>query len=149
MQDLSALETNNPSRRDASPEEIHHLIMNAGWIKLFPKIFSDQKSQASKLYNIWKYANDNKYYAYNDPTCNDACKVTEFVYLATAAYMGSKPDLASNEMRLKNKDQMRSKIPDIFTIFESKDYVYPTKERPNGKYTFSQNITYDYVKNTK
>lgn len=31
IQDLSAEETNNPERRDASQEEIHHIIMNAGF----------------------------------------------------------------------------------------------------------------------
>ncbi len=142
MQDLTAQETNNPKRRDASQEEIHHLIMNAGWIKLFPKIFSDQKSENSKLYTVWKKANDNKYYSYNDPTCNDACKVTEFVYLATASYLGSKADLASDEMRLKTKAEMQEKIPEIIKIIESKDYVYPKLEWPNGEYKFSENIKY-------
>lgn len=142
-QDLSATET-KPSgdRRDASQEEIHHIIMNAGWIPLFPKVFSDQKSENSKLYRVWKYANDNKIYDYNDPTCNDACKVTEFVYLASAAYLGSSADLQSEELKLKNKKQLQESIPEIIEIFESENYVYPTTIWPNWDYLYSKNLVY-------
>jgi hypothetical protein len=61
--------------------------MNAGWIQLYPEYFSDRKEQKSTLYKLWEQAEQDKNYKYNDPTCNDACKVTEFVYLASAAYL--------------------------------------------------------------
>ncbi|MEM7534460.1 MAG: hypothetical protein AAF639_19920 [Chloroflexota bacterium] len=141
-QDLSAQETNNPTRRDASQEEIHHVIMNAGWTKLLPSVFSDVVSEQSDLYQIWKFANDNGYYAYNDPTCDASCKVTEFVYLATAAYLGSEADLHSDELRLKTRDALQETIPDIITLFESSDYVYPTNHWPDGVYPHSQHIDY-------
>ncbi len=142
LQDLYAVETNNPSRRDASQEEIHHIIVNAGWQKMLPEIFSDQKKDNSKLYRIWKYANDNGHYSYADPTCDDACKTVEFFYLATAAYLDSQADLFSDEMRLKTVEALREHIPKIFEIFESKDYVYPVHQWPNGQYTFQKNIKY-------
>ena len=142
LQDLYAKETNNPNRRDASQEEIHHIIINAGFQKTQPKVFSDKKDVQSKLYKIWKFANDNGYYSYDDPTCDDACKVTEFVYLATAAYLGSEADLFSDEMRLKNRIALKEKIPEIIEVFESKAYVYPTHKWPDGKYQFSENIQY-------
>ncbi|WP_411029775.1 hypothetical protein [Spongiimicrobium sp. 3-5] len=142
LQDLSAEETNNPERRDASQEEIHHIIMNAGFQKMVPKVFSDQESDGSTLYKIWKYANDNGYYAYDDPTCDDACKTTEFVYLATAAYLDSQVDLFSDEMRLKTRDALREKIPEILEIFESNAYVYPIHIWPNGRYEHTKNIQY-------
>lgn len=142
-QDLSADETKPVGgRRDASQEEIHHIIMNAGWIKMLPATFSDQPATKSKLFNIWKFANDNKHYAYGDPTCNDACKVTEFVYLATAAYLGSDADLVSDEMMLKNKTQLQTTIPNIINLFESTDYNYPKTAWPNGNYGFKNNIKY-------
>lgn len=142
-QDLSAAETNPiGNRRDASQEEIHHIIMNAGWIPLFPKIFSDDSSENSELYRIWKYANDNKIYDYKDPTCDDACKVTEFVYLASAAYLWSAIDVQSDELKLKNKIQLEEQIPDLINIFESKEYNYPTIVWPNGEYKFTKNIIY-------
>lgn len=142
LQDLSAEETNNPSRRDASQEETHHIIVNAGWQKLFPRIFGDQRNDNSKLYRIWKYANDNGYYSYDDPTCDDACKTVEFFYLATAAYLDSQADLFSDEMRLKTVTALKEQIPEIIEIFESEDYVYPTKMWPDGNYEFPENIEY-------
>ncbi len=142
LQDLSAEETNNPNRRDASQEEIHHIIMNAGFQKMLPKIFNDQKSDGSTLYKIWKYADDNGYYAYDDPTCDDACKTTEFVYLATAAYLDSQADLFSDEMRVKTRAALKEKLPGIIEIFESKAYVYPIYIWPNGKYKYVENIKY-------
>ncbi len=129
-------------RRDASQEEIHHLIMNAGWQSLFPAIFSEQKSDNSTLYQAWKFADDNGHYTYNDPTCNDSCKVTEFVYLATAAYLGSPKDLESDEMRLKTRDALRQTIPSVIEIFESVDYVYPTDHWPDGTYMYPNKITF-------
>jgi len=142
-QDLGAAETNpDNGRRDASQEEIHHIIMNSGWGSLAPDIFSDQASDNSKLYKVWKFANDNAHYAYDDPTCNDSCKVVEFVYLATAAYLGSDADLESDEMRLKNREALQTTIPEVIEIFESTDYVYPTLKWPDGNYEYQNNISF-------
>ena len=142
LQDLSAEETNNPERRDASQEEIHHIIMNAGFQKMLPSAFSDQESDGSMLYEIWKYADDNGFYAYNDPTCDDACKTTEFVYLATAAYLDSQADLFSDEMRVKTRAALKEELPEIIEIFESNAYVYPIHIWPDGNYKYNSNIKY-------
>ena len=71
-QDLAANETNPTNARDASQEEIHHLIMNAGWQKLFPDRFSDQPSDQSQLFQEWQAADANAQYVYDDPTCDPA-----------------------------------------------------------------------------
>lgn len=140
-QDLSAAETNPAGdRRDASQEEIHHVIMNAGWQPLFPAIFSETAGDNSTLYQAWKFADDNAHYYYDDPTCDDSCKVTEFVYLATAAYLGSAEDLQSDEMRLKTRDELGQTIPAVIEIFESADYVYPTNHWPDGSYPHQEKI---------
>ena len=143
IQDLYASETNpGNNQRDASQEEIHHVIINGGWQKLYPTVFSETASDNSKLYQAWKIADNNSFYVYNDPTCNDSCKVTEFVYLATAAYMekGAELDLASDEMRLKNREQLAEQIPAVIEIFESAEYVYPTDHWPTGSYNHPKNI---------
>lgn len=143
IQDLGAAETNPANgERDASQEEIHHLLMNAGWQPLFPALFSEAASDNSTLYQAWKFANDNAHYAYDDPTCDDSCKVTEFVYLATAAYLGSAADLESDEMRLKTRAALSETIPAVVQLFESSDYVYPTNHWPDGTYAHQTNITF-------
>ena len=142
LQDLSEEETNNSSRRDASQEEVHHIIMNAGFQKMLPKTFSAQKSDDSKLYKIWKDANDNGFYSYDDSTCDDACKTIEFIYLATAAYLDSQADLFSDEMRVKTRLALKEKLPGITEIFESNTYTYPIHIWPDGNYKYDGNIKY-------
>ncbi|MGY3686415.1 hypothetical protein ACXAAV_07050 [Vibrio coralliilyticus] len=139
-QDLSAEETNPDADRDASQEEIHHLILNAGWQGLFPNVFSDQSSQQSELYRQWQTAEQKGYYFYDDPTCDDACKVTEFFYLATAAYSGSQADLFSDEMRLKTRKALSDKLPGTVAIIESESYHYPNHIWPDGHYKHQNNI---------
>ncbi|WOV91824.1 MAG: hypothetical protein R1F54_04085 [Candidatus Zeuxoniibacter abyssi] len=137
LQDLSAQETSNPTRRDASQEEIYHLIMAAGWTTMLPEIFSPRPRSNSKLYQVFSDADDNGYYYYDDPTCDKECKAVEFIYLATAAYLGSRADLFSDELTLKTRSALRKPLPNIVKIFESEAYVYPTKQWPNGRYKHS------------
>ncbi|WP_414931363.1 hypothetical protein [Vibrio europaeus] len=139
-QDLSADETNPSDRRDASQEEIHHLIVNAGWQSLYPKLFSDQKRTNSALYKQWKIADEHGYYQYDDPTCDSACKTVEFFYLSTASYLGSKADLYSDELSLKTRAELTEKLPGVVALMESKDYHYPTHKWPDGNYPHKQNI---------
>ncbi|WP_343561664.1 hypothetical protein [Kiloniella sp. b19] len=141
VQDLYGQETNpGGSRRDASQEEIHHLVINAGWAVLYPDIFSDQPR--SKVYRAWQKADREGYYSYNDPTCDAACKSTEFFYLATAAYLGSDADLHSDEMRLKNRKTLKDSLPETVRIIESDAYSYPKFHWPTGHYSHSSNIVY-------
>ena len=142
VQDLGAQETGNPERRDASQEEIHHVVMNAGWQKLFPAVFSEDPDDESDLYRVWKYANDHGYYSYGDPTCDDSCKVTEFVYLATASYLDSQADLFSDELTLKTRGALREVLPEVVEIFESETYVYPRDHWPDGVYPYQENVDY-------
>lgn len=143
LQDLSAAETNpKGDRRDASQEETHHIIMNAGWQSLVPDIFSEKASNNSKLYKVWKFANDNGHHAYDDPTCGDSCMVTEFVYLASAAYLGSDADLASNELRLEDREALQETLPEVIEIFESTDYVFPILKWPDGNYDYQDNLSF-------
>lgn len=126
LQDWYVGETNILLRRDASQEEIHHITVNTECQKMLPKIFSDQKKDNSKLHRILKYANDNGHCSYADPTCDDAYKRVEFFYLTTDAYLDSQADLFSDEMQLRTTNEPRQHIPEIFEIFESNDYVYPS-----------------------
>ncbi|WP_244915171.1 hypothetical protein [Photobacterium swingsii] len=141
-QDLAANETAPMIGRDASQEEIHHLIVNAGWQFVYPQVFSSQKDQASALYQQWEKAEAAGYYDYGDPTCDDECKTVEFFYLATAAYLGSDADLKSDEMRIKDRRSLRQRLPGIVDLMESSDYHYPTYIWPDGQYQHANNIRY-------
>ena len=140
-QDLGAQETDpEGGRRDAAPEEIHHVIMNNGWQRLLPDTFSELDADNSVLRQAWAQAEAEGLYAYDDPTCDSSCKVTEFVYLASAAYLGSDADLQTDELRIPDQQQLRELAPTVVEIFESSDYVYPLTLWPDGNYPHSENI---------
>ena len=140
-QDLGAQETNpSDGGRDAAPEEIHHLIMTAGWQKVWPERFGDVSSGGSTLSQAWETAEAEQLYSYDDTTCNSDCKVVEFVYLATAAYLGSDADLANDELRIPNQDRLRESARTVVELFESSDYTYPTRGWPDGDYAHPKNI---------
>ncbi|WP_052245288.1 hypothetical protein [Halocynthiibacter namhaensis] len=140
-QDLHAVETNNPERRDASQEEMHHIISGAGWAAVYPELFADQ-SETSQIYKGWEHSDANGYYVYNDPTCNNFCKNMEHLYKAVAAYLGSDADLADTEFTIKSQAELREKHPDMVALFESPDYDYPNHMWPDGAYEHTQNITF-------
>ena len=141
LQDLGAQETNpEDGARDAAPEEIHHLIVTAGWQQVWPALFGDVSAGGSALSEAWSKAEADQVYGYDDPTCNDDCKVVEFVYLASAAYLGSETDLGTDELLLSNRGELAAALPSIIELFESSDYVYPTTMWPDGDYQHSENI---------
>ena len=141
-QDLYASETNpNGWRRDASQEELHHIISWAWWAKVYPKLFDD-KSNTSKIYEGWQFSDTNKYYVYNDPTCDSYCKVMEHLYKSVAAYLNSSADLADTEFTIKNNKELREKHKFMVQMFESENYNYPTTMWPDGQYNHTWNIQY-------
>ena len=143
-QDLYSVETNNSFRRDASGEETHHLITGAGWSDVFPQIF-DTNSKNSKIYKAWKFSDEKGYYNYDDFTCYDDCKTMEHLYKSIAAYLNSSQDLADEEFTIKNKKELKEKLPQMIEIFESQKYNYPNKIWPNGEYNYSNNIKYLFL----
>lgn len=143
-QDLAADET-APARRDerdASQEEIHHLIVNAGWMPLAPQLFSDRRAIRSALYAAWQEAERKRLYDYDDWTCDDSCKVVEFFYLATAAYLGSEMDVAHDELRVKTLTDLKQKLPQVTAVIETQDYAYPRQMWPDGRYPHMQHILF-------
>lgn len=140
-QDLFASETNpGNGMRDASQEEIHHLIYNSGWAPTFPDIFADREGSA--LYQQWQKAEAEGHYFYDDPTCTAACKVSEFIYSASAADLGSDADLATDELRLYSREELTAALPDLIAIMASDSYTYPRDHWPTGNYPHAANITY-------
>jgi hypothetical protein len=68
--------------------------------------------------------------------------VTEYTYVAAAAYHGSAPDLESDEIRLHTRDALRQGVPGTVAVFESTDYRFATDHWPTGQYPHQSNIVY-------
>eukprot|EP00554_Chaetoceros_debilis_P008905 CAMPEP_0194099254 /NCGR_PEP_ID=MMETSP0150-20130528/483_1 /TAXON_ID=122233 /ORGANISM="Chaetoceros debilis, Strain MM31A-1" /LENGTH=411 /DNA_ID=CAMNT_0038785437 /DNA_START=14 /DNA_END=1245 /DNA_ORIENTATION=+ len=90
-------------KRDATTEEIHHLMATAAgelWPDLWEASFKSEAGKAIELTNGncgWGFKNNwidpssNKcqgQYAYNDKTCDEACIVVEGIYWASVSYIG-------------------------------------------------------------
>ena len=84
-----------------------------------------------------------KLYHYGDPTCDDNCKIVEFFYLATAAYLGSSIDVLHDELRVKTQRALKQELPEVVQIIEAKHYNYPQNMWPDGKYKFQRNIKFN------
>ena len=141
VQDLYAEETDPERGRDASQEEIHHLIWGAGFAAVYPEVFDDQ-SRDSEIYAAWKFSDEKGYYKYNDPTCDDFCKTMEHLYKATAALLDSSADLAEYEFMIKSSGELVEKHPMMMDIFQSDEYEYPQTMWPDGNYIQDNGIEY-------
>lgn len=138
LQNLYTQETNPANgRRDASGEEIHHLIMNAGFGVAYPDVFSENKS--SQMHQIYAHAEQNGHYYYPDPTCTAQCKSTEFHYLATAVYLGSEADHMGDEIRLHSRAELQKHTPKFIPLITNPKYQYPHHKWPTGTYTANPN----------
>ena len=142
-QDLSAEETNpGNGERDVSQEEVQHLIQTSGWLAAYPEIFDD--ASGSKLFSLWKTADENKYYVYEDPTCDSGCKTFEFIYKALAVYHNARDDFdRDDEISFTDKEDMDDKLPGLSQLIESSDYEYAKWMWPDGNYKYkNQKIRY-------
>jgi hypothetical protein len=101
--------SNSSDGRDASYEEILHLITHVGYAEELPLIFSEEYSDASSiaismdlarddiarelekpsLINGWDYTgHENAWYKYTDNTCDYNCMVTEYTYWTIFSALG-------------------------------------------------------------
>ena len=93
------------NNRDATVEEIHHLITNAAmdlWSDKWKGVKTSTAGQAAFAANAncgWGYLKTFKkpnganptctgQYAYSDPTCEEECAVTEGLFWSSVSYMG-------------------------------------------------------------
>lgn len=99
--------------RDATTEEILHLITNAAG-EIYPDLWGDTfKSEAGAALSEangncgWGYSNDwinpsstscTGHFAYDDKTCDERCNVVEGIYWASVSYIGGLYTKSSTDM---------------------------------------------------
>ena len=135
---VDRLLTENRFPRRRRPFDI---IVGGGWARAYPDLF-DGKSADSAVYRAWKKADANRYYVYEALDCDQACKVMEFIYKSTVAYLGSRDDLAETEFSIKNQADLRAQLPEIVALYESGKYTYPTRQWPDGTYTRERQVIF-------
>ncbi|BBM89044.1 hypothetical protein COTS27_00732 [Spirochaetota bacterium] len=145
FQTLYATETHLIStlaERDASGEEIHHILSDSGWENVgnfSQRLDAAYNEATNSTPSLW---------VYNDPTCNRECQKTEFLYTSVAAYLGSEPDLQANELKIPAADRtgqasaqawLNANLEQIYNLIHTTT-GYPNQIWPNGQYPHTQNI---------
>lgn len=146
-QDLYASETNPPNGFDAALEEIHHLILNTGWSKVFPDQLAQEKgstlaaamdvARGGEFDSVPNVYPDGAWFTYDDETCDYTCMLSEYAYWAHTSLLGSqegRADEIGREWRLETADKVRSGDPAVTAIFQDPALGLPTVA-PDGAYT--------------
>ncbi len=146
-QDLYGSETNPDQGFDASLEEVHHLILNAGWSTIYP----DQLAQAagSGIADAMDIARGGRFeripsnypadawYTYDDETCDYTCMITEYTYWAHTSLLGAQEGRSAEigrEWKLETPDKARNGDPAATAVLTAPELNLPTVI-PDGKYT--------------
>ena len=126
-------ETSCNPNRDATVEEVHHLIGEAA-SRVYPSIWkTDSTSEAGKsILSLngdcgWGHSNDWKNpggansqctgtYAYDDPTCDEECIIMEGIYWSSISWIGglyttSRANMAANEWLMTVPDTGMTPLP--------------------------------------
>ena len=148
LQDLYAEETAPTGGRfDASLEEIHHLILNGGWSRVYPKQLGQQSgSEIATYMNIARggYFEETPqeypvgaWFSYDDETCTYDCMLTEYTYWVHTSLLGAQAtsrrcEEILREWKLCFPDEV-VETDDAATIFQNPKNLLPDR-LPDGNY---------------
>lgn len=145
-QDLYASETKPDGGFDASLEEVHHLILNTGWARVFPDELAQIKGSAiadamdiargGQFDTIPSPYPDGAWYTYDDETCDYTCMITEYTYWAHTSLLGAQSNRASaigQEWRLETAAKVQATDRAATAILQNPTLGLPTV-LPDGNY---------------
>lgn len=139
------------ANRDATLEEVLHLITDKGWDEAFPEIWGEKKG--SSVANSMDLARggffetipsaypQNAWYTYYDQTSDYPTQITEYVYWATTTYLGGQnwPGRLHSDFTSEWKPITQSDLnftdPAIVSLLVSPNYNFPIFQLPDGNYT--------------
>ena len=132
--------------RDATLEEVLHLVTDKGWDEAFPSVWGEKKG--SSIANAMDIARGgyfesipaaypaNAWYTYYDQTSDYATQVTEYVYWATTTYMGGQnwsgrvhSNFTTNGNHHAGRTQHHRPGSRLLFTSSSYNFQYPTSRR--------------------
>lgn len=154
-QDLGAFETftngeivNGEAKRDASLEEVLHLITSKGYANVYTGLNITQgttvanamdKARGGTFTTIPTVYPASAWFTYYDATCDYGCMVTEYTYWGVTSYLGAheyagRDNAAfSVEWKPNTKILLQQMDPDMYAIMQDATYQWPTV-LPDGVY---------------
>ena len=139
--------------RDATLEEVLHLVTDLGWDEAFPEVWGERKG--SSIGNAMDTARggyyetvplqypDEAWFTYDDRTADYATQITEYVYWATTTYLGGQNwegrdhESFTNEWKPFTRTMLEETDPTVVRLLTSENYYFPIKNLPDGKYSIS------------
>ena len=139
--------------RDATLEEVLHLVTDLGWDEAFPEVWGERKG--SSIGNAMDTARggyyetvpaqypDEAWFTYDDRTADYATQITEYVYWVTTTYLGGQNwegrdhDSFTNEWKPFTRTMLEETDPTVVRLLTSENYHFPIKNLPDGKYSIS------------
>jgi hypothetical protein len=154
-QNLFAMEIfengSNGSDRDATLEEVLHLVTDKGWDEAFPAVWGEKVGSSIALamdtargghfQTIPSSYPLNAWYSYYDDTADYGTQITEYVYWATTTYLGGQDwsgrvhDDFTGEWKPYTRSMLESTDPAVVALLTSTDYKFPISKLPDGNYS--------------
>ena len=141
--------------RDATLEEVLHLVTDLGWDEAFPDIWGERKgssvanamdlARGGYFENVPAQYPESAWYSYYDETSDYPTQITEYVYWATTTYLGAQNWEGRNHSNYTDewtpytKDMLAQTDPTIVSLMTSDAYHFPVMKLPDGNYTVSAN----------
>ena len=141
--------------RDATLEEVLHLVTDLGWDEAFPDVWGERKgssvanamdlARGGYFENVPAQYPTDAWYTYDDETSDYPTQITEYVYWATTTYLGAQNWEGRNHSNYTDewtpytKDMLAQTDPTIVSLMTSDAYHFPVMKLPDGNYTVSAN----------
>ena len=139
--------------RDATLEEVLHLVTDLGWDEAFPQVWGERKgstladamdlARGGYFENVPSQYPDGAWFTYDDDTSDYATQITEYLYWATTTYLGGQDWTGrihsnyTNEWKPYTRSMLEQTDPAIVTLMTSTSYNFPIKQLPDGNYSVS------------
>ena len=154
-QNLFAMEIfengSNGSDRDATLEEVLHLVTDKGWDEAFPAVWGEKvgssiafamdTARGGHFQTIPSSYPLNAWYSYYDDTADYGTQITEYVYWATTTYLGGQDWSGrvhadyTREWKPYTRAMLESTDPAVVALLTSTDYKFPISKLPDGNYS--------------
>jgi hypothetical protein len=139
------------ANRDATLEEVLHLVTDKGWDEAFPAVWGEK--QGSSIANAMDTARGgyfetipasyppNAWYTYYDQTSDYPTQITEYVYWATTTYLGGQDwsgrvhSNFTSEWKPITQTDLNSTDPAVVSLLTSSSYAFPITRLPDGNYS--------------
>ena len=141
--------------RDATLEEVLHLVTDLGWDEAFPDIWGERKgssvanamdlARGGYFENVPAQYPTDAWYTYDDETSDYPTQITEYVYWATTTHLcaqnwqGRNHSNYTNEWTPYTKEMLAQTDPAIVSLMTSDAYHFPVMKLPDGNYSVSAN----------